>query len=127
MEITVLWFGMDRTHVYMWAYTLASAEIETLSSVICLLEVNLSAIILCEKQSIQVLPDTARVLQYIQTLQLYLQNLTSENKSQCNHKAAHLLRDIEYTEQTVKAVLDISNDKDGKGSFTYTHKILHIL
>lgn len=64
----MFWFGMDRTHAYMWAYTLVSVEIETIWNVVCLLEVNLSAITLCEKQSIQVVPDTANVLQYIKAL-----------------------------------------------------------
>lgn len=118
---------MDRTRAYIWAYTLVSAEIETLWSVLCFLEVNLSAIILCEIQSIQVLPDTANVLQYIKTLQLYLQNLNNEKKSQRHHKAAPLLQVIEYMEQAIKAVLDISHDKEGKGSFRYPDKTLHIL
>lgn len=57
---------------YIWTYTLVSAETETLWTIICLLEINLSATIQCEKQSIQVLPDTASVLQYIKDLQLDL-------------------------------------------------------
>lgn len=69
------------------------------------------------------LPDTANVLQYIKSLQLYLQNLNNENKSQWNRKAAHLLQDIKYMEQTIKAVLGISHDTEEKGCFRYTDKI----
>lgn len=123
----MLWFGIDRIHAYMCASTLVSAETETLWIVICLLEVSSSATILCEKQLIQTLPDTANVLPYITTLLLQLQNINNENERQCNHKAAYLLQDIEYMEQTIKGVLDISHDKEGKGSSRYKDKILHIL
>lgn len=58
---------MDQTHACMRAYSLISDETETLRSVIFLLEVNPSTIIQCEKQSIQVLPDTVNALQYIKT------------------------------------------------------------